>query len=35
MAQRMETEKAVPSDDASDLHSEGSRFEFQLQYRLS
>ena len=34
MVQRTETEKAVSSDDASDLHSEGSRFEFQLEYRL-
>jgi len=32
----METEKVVSSDDASDLHSsKGSRFEFQLEYRLS
>jgi len=35
MTQRKETEKAVSSGDASDLHSESSRFEFQLEYRLS
>ena len=35
LTQRKATEKADSSGDASDLHSEGSCFEFQLEHRLS